>query len=231
MNLIYLLIGLFFRHVSCFSSYKHEIENFIYSRCKNNTDSEISNEIRKRLNDTYNEFHTELKDDKQNFCADNKNKLSGKMKEITTDMKSCFSNLEERYLPLFMAYGFAHFMEFVCGNRTIEIFFSPQGRDCQDALKTYRDGHEIENCLQELHKMLHRKVLSEEVLCQDLKSSEECFVKAINDGCPHFKAFEALATNLFRSLGMKCNTGWGLQASGAVVAIAAVLSLICDFVN
>lgn len=104
-------------------SYKTEIENFIYSRCKNNTDPEISNEIRKRLNDTYNEFHTELKDDKQNFCSDNKNKLVLKMKQITTDMKSCFSNPDEQYLPNFITYGFSEFMEFVCGNRTIESEF------------------------------------------------------------------------------------------------------------
>ena len=73
-------------------------------------------EIKNRLK-IVNDYFDNLQ--KPTFRSEDINKLIPIMKQITADIQRCFTR-NETYLPKFMYEGFADFMEFLCGNRTIE---------------------------------------------------------------------------------------------------------------
>ncbi|KAJ3643158.1 hypothetical protein Zmor_025884 [Zophobas morio] len=188
-------------------------QTFIFSRCKNSTDTPFMDEIKNRLK-IVNDYFDNLQ--KPTFCSEDINKLIPIMKQITADIQRCFTR-NETYLPKFMYEGFADFMEFLCGNRTIEIFFSDQGEDCKEALIDYDDGEKIANCSCRYFRIFDNELLTYDLLCFELNSVEKCFDEAMVYGCPHFAAFRMLNSQFFRAIGALCNRAAGYFSSEVLI--------------
>lgn len=146
-----------------------KLSNFIYDRCRvYSTDASAYDDIKAHLgqfNDYLQYAASLLPNGKEQFCNDERPRLAHLSKQLAHDVRYCMPK-DEKYLPNFMVDSFTSFLDFVCSQRTIESekflildhfwlrsitdFFSTQGSDCRQSLKSNQEGQQVGNCFSKL---------------------------------------------------------------------------------